>query len=110
MRYSWFKNKNSFAGMQAGGIKLDVSSLKVLLLNKEQQYTLNINNKKHKVTFEATCKSLDNKLCKFAISSDNNKLFIIRINNKKEYDNSLIYEKASFLSLCTSISRKLKFE
>ena len=110
-RYSWFQNKNSFDGFSAEGIKLDTSSLKLLLLDKHQQFSLTVKNKKHTIKYLAKCRVVDSKnYVNFGISIDKGKVYIIRINGKNEYDPTLLYCKADFLRLCSIVSRKLKFE
>ena len=109
-RYQWFSNKSNFTGMNTGGIKLDVSSLKLLLLNEEQQFKLKIKNNTFKIKYIAKCKIVDsNKLALFGIAITN-KVFIIRINDKYQYAPEKVYAKNDFLNLCTIISKKLKFE
>ena len=111
MKYSWFQNRASFDGMQTEGVKLDLTTLKILLLNKDQEFELAIKDVKYKIRYIAKCKGLeDKKLYNFAVSLRNNKIFIIRIGNDKKYNNNIIYNKKDFLSLCTIISRKLKTE
>ena len=111
MKYEWFKNKNDFAGINTGGIKLDLNTLKLLLLDEQQQFKIKIKNNIFKIKYLAKCKiEGSNKWAQFAISIKNTQLFVIRIDDKHEYAPEKIYSKSDFLSLCTMINRKLKFE
>ena len=109
MRYNWFQNRFDFQGMESSGLKLDLNSLKLLLLDKQQRFSLTIKGKKYNINYLAKCKVVESKdIAHFAISKNNDKIFIIRINRDYKYSPDIIYAKRDFLALCTEINRKLK--